>query len=316
MGEIEDVLQTKYFNSRVRHNLYNFYLVNKKISCSFKFIYFANDLDKRSSDRIEESYSFNFNSYLLSFSTSSNLNGINNISEVAEKILNNEFGIYIDTDDNIRFTRNSQKQAYEYAYEALKLLGKPSTVNEITAKVEELHPDYETNDAKVRASMKRDNGFVPIGRRSIFGLKEWENELENFKGGTIKDIIFEYLQDKTDPIHILELLNEVHKYRDKTNAKNIITNLKLDPQKQFIIFNQSFIGLCGKTYNSNLSSLPKFLGKAVTNYVNQQKFTNRITVEEYFTIHLKISKRNMKYIIDYLIEQQFVFIDNQNNLSI
>jgi hypothetical protein len=105
-------------------------------------------------------------------------------------------------------------------------------------------------------------------------------------------------------------------YREKTNAKNIITNLKLDPQKQFIIFNQSFIGLSGKTYSSNLTFLPKFLGKNVTNYVNKQKCTDRIAIEEYFSIHLKISQRNMKYIIDYLIEQQFVFIDNKNNLSI
>ncbi|MBX2978652.1 MAG: hypothetical protein KF905_05095, partial [Flavobacteriales bacterium] len=161
IGEIEDVLLPKYFNSRKRHNWDNFYLMNKKISCLFNFIDFVNDLDKRSSERIEESYIFNFKSYLLSFLTSTNLDVINNISEVAEKILNNEFGIYIDTNDNIKFTRNSLKQAHEYAYEALKLLGKPSKVNEITKKVEELHPDYETNEAKVRVSMKRQNGFVP-----------------------------------------------------------------------------------------------------------------------------------------------------------
>lgn len=255
IGEIEDVLQPKYFYSRVRHNWDNFYIVNKKISCSFNFIDFANDLDKRSSDRIEESYNFNFNSYLLSFSTSSNLNGINNISEVAEKILNNEFGIYIDTDDNIRFTRNSQKQAYEYAYEALKLLGKPSKVNEITAKVEELHPDYETNDAKVRASMKRDNGFVPIGRRSIFGLKEWENEFENFKGGTIRSIVSEYLESEIDPKHISEIAEYVLNYRPNTYERSILDNLKADETRTFIFFKNSTIGLQSKKYDNSFVEL-------------------------------------------------------------
>ena len=255
IGDLEDVLLPKFFKSRIRHNWDNFYLVNKKISCSFNFIDFANDIAKRSSDRIDESYNFNFNGYLLSFSTSSNLNGIDNLSEVAEKILNNEFGIYIDTDDNIRFTRNSQKQAYEYAYEALKLLGKPSKVNEITAKVEELHPDYETNDAKVRASMKRDNGFVPIGRRSIFGLKEWENELENFRGGTIRSIVSEYLESEIYPKHISEIAEYVLNYRPNTYERSILDNLKADETRTFIFFKNSTIGLQSKKYDNSFVEL-------------------------------------------------------------
>ena len=255
IGEIEDVLLPKYFNSRERHNWDNFYLVNKKISCLFNFIDFANDLDKRSSERIEESYIFNFKSYLLSFLTSTNLDVINNISEVAEKILNIEFGIYIDTNDNIKFTRNSLKQAHEYAYEALKLLGKPSKVNEITKKVEELHPDYETNEAKVRASMKRDNGFVPIGRRSIFGLKEWENELENFKGGTIRQIVAEYLSNCSSPQNYSDITSYVLQFRPKTNEHSIIQNIKLDESKTFIFFKNSFVGLLSKTYDKTFVSM-------------------------------------------------------------
>lgn len=255
IGEIEDVLLPKYFNSRKRHNWDNFYLMNKKISCLFNFIDFVNDLDKRSSERIEESYIFNFKSYLLSFLTSTNLDVINNISEVAEKILNNEFGIYIDTNDNIKFTRNSLKQAHEYAYEALKLLGKPSKVNEITKKVEELHPDYETNEAKVRVSMKRQNGFVPIGRRSIFGLKEWENQLENFKGGTIRSIVSEYLESEIDPKHISEIAEYVLKYRPNTYERSILDNLKADETNTFIFFKNSTIGLQSKKYDNSFVEL-------------------------------------------------------------
>ena len=76
IGLIEDVLLPKYFNSRGRHNWDNFYLVNKEISGLFNFIDFANDIDIRISGRIEESYNFNFNSYLLNFSTSNNAGGL------------------------------------------------------------------------------------------------------------------------------------------------------------------------------------------------------------------------------------------------
>lgn len=269
IGLIEDVLLPKYFNSRGRHNWDNFYLVNKEISGLFNFIDFANDIDIRISERIEESYNFNFNSYLLNFSTSNNLNALKKISEVAEKILNNEFGIYVDIDDNIRFTRNSAKQAYEYAYEALNLLEKPSKVNEITEKIKELHPDYETNEDKVRASMKRDNGFVPIGRRSIFGLKEWENKLENFKGGTIRSIVYEYLESEIDPKHISEIAEYVLNYRPNTYERSILDNLKADDTRTFVFFKNSTIGLQSKKYDNF------FVELAHTNLIEPKSWEER-----------------------------------------
>lgn len=316
VGETEDVLQPKYFNSRDRHNWENFYLVKNQLTNEFDFNNFANDIDKRINARNELTYSFHFKSYLNNFIKNEDNSVISIVFPVAEKIINQEFDLIIDLDDNIVFKRNTVKQVPEYAIEALEKLGLPSKIEDIYKLIELNYPEITKSQDALRGSLQRTPEIIYFGRSSTYGLKKWEIEKEGIKGGTIKDLIFEYLQDKNDPIHILELLNEVHKYRDKTNARNIITNLKLDPQKLFIIFNQSFIGLSGKTYNSNLTSLPKFLGKTVTNYVNQQKLTNRITVEEYFSIHLKISQRNMKYIIDYLIEQQFVFIDNQNNLSI
>ena len=183
------------------------------------------------------------------FTSNGNYTLLNIVSEVAENILNNEFRIYLDTDENIRFTRKSIKQAYEYAYEALKSLGKPSKVNEITRKVEGLYPDYETNDKKVRDSMKRQYGFVPIGRSSIFGLKEWEDELENFKGGTIRQIVTQYLDNNSLPKHYSEITSYVLQFRPKTNEYSIIQNIKLDESKIFVFFKNSFVGLSNKIYD-------------------------------------------------------------------
>jgi predicted DNA-binding protein YlxM (UPF0122 family) len=316
VGEIEDVLQPKYFNSRDRHNWDNFYLVKIELTNEFDFNNFADDIDKRINARNEITYSFHFKSYLNNFIKNEDNSLISIVCPVAESIINQEFDFIIDLNDNIVFKRNTVKQVPEYAIEALEKLGVPSKIEEIYKLIEIDDPEITKSQEALRGSLQRTPEIIYFGRSSTYGLKKWELEKEGIKGGTIKDIIFEYLQDKTDPIHILELLTEVHKYREKTNARNIITNLKLDPQKQFIIFNQSFIGLSVKKYNSNLTCLAKFLGKTVTNYINQQKCTNRISIEEYFSIHLKISQKNMEYIIDYLIEQQFVFIDNHNNLSI
>ena len=316
VGEIEDVLQPKYFNSRGRHNWDNFYLVKNQLTNEFNFNNFADDIDNRINARNELSYSFHFKSYLNNFIKNEDNSLISIVFPVAETIINQEFDLIIDLDDNVVFKRNTVKQVPEYAIEALEKLGVPSKIEEIYKLIEVDNPEITKSQEALRGSLQRTTEIIYFGRSSTYGLKKWEIEKEGIRGGTIKDIIFEYLQDKNDPIHILELLSEVHNYREKTNAKNIITNLKLDPQNQFIIFNQSFVGLSGKTYNSNLTSLPKFLGKTITNYLNQQKFSSRATIEEYFSKRLNISKENMYYIIDYLIEQQFVFIDNKNNLSI
>ena len=76
--------------------------------------------------------------------------------------------------------------------------------------------------------MKRKNGFVPVGRKSVFGLKKWESELDNFKGGTIKDVIIDFLQNKTEPIHINSILEYLDKFRENKDARSVLSNIKLD----------------------------------------------------------------------------------------
>jgi len=255
VGNYEDVLQPKYFNSRNRHNWNNFYLVEKELVLEFDFTSFTNDISNRVSDRIEESYSFNFKSYLSKFLSNNNIDVLELLFPICEKIINEEFEIYLDLEENINFKRNTSRQAHEYAFEALEHLGKPSKVKEIFEKVIELHPNYETEEAKIRVSMKRKNGFVPIGRKSVFGLKKWESELDNFKGGTIRDIVEEYLMQFAVPKHISDITEHVLKYRPKSNQYSILQNLKLDESGLYIFFKDSHIGLTTKKYDSDFKKI-------------------------------------------------------------
>lgn len=255
VGNYEDVLQPKYFNSRNRHNWNNFYLVEKELSLEFDFTSFTNDISNRVSDRIEESYSFNFKSYLSKFLSNNNIDILELLFPICEVVINEEFEIYLDLEENINFKRNTSRQAHEYAFEALEHLGKPSKVKEIFQKVIELHPNYETEEAKIRVSMKRKNGFVPIGRKSVFGLKKWESELDNFKGGTIRDIVEEYLMQFAEPKHISDITEHVLKYRPKSNQYSILQNLKLEESGLYIFFKGSHIGLTTKKYESDFKKI-------------------------------------------------------------
>lgn len=316
LGNMEDVLQPKTFNSRGRHNWDSFYLISQDLTNLLDFHNMADDLDERLNDRIEETYCFHFKSYLTSFMKVEDSSLITSVLPVAEKIINKEFDLYIDLDDNIVFKRNTIKYVSEFAIEALEKLGVPSNIEEIYKLIEKEFPEITKSKEALRGSLQRTPEIIYFGRSSTYGLKKWETEKEGIKGGTIKDIILDYLEDKNYPVHILELLNEVHRYREATNAKNIITNLKLDSQNQFIIFNQSFIGLSTKSYNSKLSNLPKFLGKTITHYIKQNCRMNRQNAEKYFANQLDISFENMNYIIEYLIENKFIKIDKEYNLTI
>ncbi|UOE39158.1 helicase associated domain-containing protein [Chryseobacterium oryzae] len=256
VGNIEDLLQTKLFTSRNRHNWNNFYIIHKDLK-NVDFVSLSNDISSRLNDRIEETYSFSFKSYLSKFITDSEelIEHIDSLLPIAETIINEEFNLYLDIDDNIVFKKNTSKQAYEYAFEALEILGVASKVEDIKAKILEIYPHYETDEAKVRVSMKRKDGFVPVGRASVFGLKKWESELNDFKGGTIRSITNEFLEKFDEPKHISEIAEYVLKFRPDTNEKSIYYNLRMEESSSFIFFKKSYVGLNNKEYSEEFEVL-------------------------------------------------------------
>ncbi|MFZ2284628.1 MAG: hypothetical protein WAV86_12210 [Lutibacter sp.] len=115
-----------------------------------------------------------------------------------------------------------------------------------------LKPEYIgtiTNSALSRAF-----GFVPYGRANIFGLKKWDTEKRNLKGGTIRSIAEEFLQNYSEPIKYKVVANYVLKYRPESNIKSIIYNLKMEDNNRFVFFKNSLIGLKSKNYQIDLFS--------------------------------------------------------------
>jgi len=255
IGDIEYVISNRENNQRGSINWKQVYIVKKSIIENFQFMNFIVDVYNRVNSKIDVSYSFNFRSYLSRFINDFNLEIIEIVYPIAEKIIIDEFDLFLDLEDNLFFNRNTYKQSYEYALEALEELNTPSKVDEITKKIFELHPNYDTDENKVRVSMKRIHGFVPVGRTSVFGLKKWEVEDENFKGGTIRSISLEYLEKYDKPKHISKLAEFVLKFRPKSNEKSIYYNLKMDESNTFNFFKNSFIGLKSKDYSKNYEIL-------------------------------------------------------------
>ena len=166
---------------------------------------------------------------------------------IVAHVLKGEFSLRVE-EGMLIIPRNTYKQIHEYAYEALDILGKPSSVNEITEKVKELYPNTHITHTGVRSALRRAYGFIPMGRSSYFGLKKWEKSIKNFKGGTIRDIVREYLQDKSLPISLKEIIQYLAPYRPNAHSKSVLTNLKADASDIFVFFQRSYVGLKGKEY--------------------------------------------------------------------
>lgn len=258
IGNLEDALILKPSHPRFRHEWKNLYLIRRGLDQTFNFEAMAEDITKRLEEKINESYSFNLNSYLSRFGDVTSLGQYDSIIPFAELLIHDEFGLSVDLEDNLTFERNTLKKVHEYAMEALLSIGVPSKVETIHSKVLEMSPDFNKDKASIQAAMTRSKGFVPIGRRSMYGLKQWEGTIENFKGGTIRNIIKEYLDERASPIHLNELTKHVLVYRPKSNKTSILTNLQIDSSNTFHIYKGHYIGLVSKDY----SQYPKLTRKA------------------------------------------------------
>jgi len=223
------------------------YLIDKRITALFDFEKFYDDVERRILDRIEEDYSFYYQTYLINFLKSSKYEMLENIVDITEYMLLNEFELILDINENIVFKRNTKRQVIEYVHEILTEKNEPMTVYEIYNLIQKNHPGVTKSAEAVRGSCQRDSKLIFFGRSSTYGLKIWEEEL-NIKGGTIREIAEEFLQNQTEPKHIDEITAYVNRYRN-TNSKSVYTNLKVDEQKRFIFFCGQLIGLSSKEYS-------------------------------------------------------------------
>ena len=235
---------------RNSHNWIHTYLVSKDHSNKIDFIQFIENASSRLSEKIDESYSFHFQTYLLEFKNEDFRNEIDKIAQIAEYILFQECGLSVNIEDSIEFTRNTYKPVIEYVYEALKEINKPLTVYELYNIIEEKHPGITKSADALRGNLIRVTNLIYFGRSSTYGLKIWEDE-QTIKGGTIRDIVEEFLENQDTPIHIDKVTEYVNQFRN-TNSKNIYSNLQMHEDKKFSFFKGFLVGLSNKNYSSDL----------------------------------------------------------------
>lgn len=243
---------TAIFSNKRKNTGYiskNLYIVSNTIASMFDFHKLLVDINTRLTSKIDEDYELNFHSYLLNFFyAKTNYDELDIVSEICETLLFNEFELTIGINETIIFKRNNTKNISEYIVEVLEEFKKPMTIYEMYDIISVRFPNLTKSLESLRGSCQRESSLIYFGRSSTYGLKSWEKEL-NVKGGTIRDIAQEYLEQQDEPKHIEDIAKYVTQYR-KTNSKNIYYNLKMEANNRFVFYSGLVIGLKTKKYNS------------------------------------------------------------------
>lgn len=252
IGNKKDALLFRQSNIKDSHYWKNIYLIDNNLHQVFYFENLIEELAKKIKEQNNKTYKLNFKSYLSQFFKKNDIVFLDEIFPICEMLIDEELGICLDYEKNIVYKRNTYITLHDYAHDALEILGKPSHIDDINKQIKISNPDF-SNIIK-GSNLRRIFGFIPFGKTNVFGLKKWETEKRNIKGGTIRNIAEEFLQNYSNPVKLKVVVNFVLKYRPDSNLLSITHNLQMEENNKFIFFKGSLIGLKSKNYQIDLFS--------------------------------------------------------------
>lgn len=183
-------------------------------------------------------------------------------------------------------------------------LGEPSHGSVIVEKWNDRAPSRPVTMEAVRSVVVRNKElFFSIGRSSTYGLRKWEKERPDLKGGTIRDIIWEELHASHRPLHISELAVSIRRYRDDVDTGSIRTNLSLERNGRFVLLPNGFIGLGDRQYPEMRSDLKSVPGALLRTSVLQKFVGNQLdAVADYLVeqgeVHRDIVVASLQLLVD------------------
>lgn len=125
---------------------------------------------------------------------------------------------------------------------ALQQAHEPMSLDELISYLEKHFPEMDHPQARVHAALMHTSEVITFGKTGLYGLKAWEQMDPHIKGGSIRQMIIDYIREKGEPVPKEELFRYVQQYRN-TTANNILSNLYLDKGRRFIILKDGKIGL-------------------------------------------------------------------------
>ena len=247
--------QTFYEDENLKRNGFNFknnYYIYIEDFNAFKYELFINDFLNKFRKKRTKTELINLKIYALKFVKEAHDPILEHLLKAIKLILSKEFEIKFTKDDEIVFELNKKKQVHEYYYSIIEDYGEPMKLSDITKYANRLFPFLNSTNSTIRGILGREKTkFIYFGRSSTYGLKVWEQNRNDIKGGTIRDLVENYLSQEDGPRHINDILKYLSKYR-KTNSVSVLRNLKLDVSNKFTFYKGEVVGLFSR-HNDSLN---------------------------------------------------------------
>jgi len=237
------------YENNTRNKWEHVYLVKKELVEQFDFYGFKVAIKRKTIERNELPYRLDIKDYLIEFKTARTLDD-DALLKVLTTILYQELELIVSDKGIILIAQNTPVLNWQYIEEALLALGIArigQPLAKITAFLQEQYPEKNFREDALLGGLNNPR-FISFGKSGYYGLKTWE-ENGNIKGGTIRDIIYEYLENKTEPQHMHEITQYVKRFRD-TEETSIYSNLQQEENERFALLPGKYIGLSNKDYSS------------------------------------------------------------------
>lgn len=248
-AELYNDFSPLFLNDKYPHSIY--FLINKKIQHKYDFQGFFEEVYNLVNERVEEDYSLDYLKLIQKHIQDKDEKTFKIAKPFCDKLILKEFGLYKDKQNRLHIKRNTLKKISEYIIEVMEEYKKPMTLQEICDALYKKKIRVPQNIESLRSSILSIDEVTAIGKTSTYALEKWGN----VKTGTIKELVYEYLKNFDDPVHISEISDYVNRFR-KTNNKNILSNLKLDKTNTFIFFRKGYVGLKEKDYSKTSELYP------------------------------------------------------------
>ena len=234
-----------------------FFLVKNTLATCFNFGKFMDDIAINKIKSCKQTYSITLSLYIIPFfiNLKNDDSIIKEVEFVCKQMLKNEFDWELNENADLIFERTSRKTIFDYCLEMLEEASVPMTNIQMRTKLLEKYPQIQMSDDAFPSTMNhRKDIFICFGRSNTFGLKKWETERDNVKGGTIREIVSKYLESNESPKHIYDIYLHVKKFRVNTTVMSVHGNLRLDKHSKLIFINIYYVGLKEKKYKQSLKT--------------------------------------------------------------
>jgi len=294
----------------------NNYLVISSVASNFDFDGFYLDMLTRTDGKIKETYTLDFQQYLSKFISANNKEYIERVKPICKMILYHEFRIDLH-EDSIEFKRNTKKLVNEYVREILEEKGKPMYIDDIYNKLPERSPPITKNKHSLRGSIQAMTDTICFGRSSTYGLKKWEKSDSSIKGGTIRDIVQEYLEMHNEPKHLYEITRYVNQFRN-TQLDFIRINLRLEAKKRYILYPHKFIGLVSKVAGYKkfeVNEIPQDIIFRINKHIKKSGDQTLTAIIGEFSSKMNILPIQVEYILMSAVDKNILQLDENGMVS-